>query len=264
MNLGVYGINYQYGGRAVLEEVSFEVDKGQVVSLIGPNGSGKSTLLKILAGILPLSRKGCSGQVRLHGTEFLSQAPHWRAQQIAYVSADLSAEFPLTAYEAVGLGRTSYGLRILRRAQQEDARIIRESMERCFCWELRARDLHSLSGGERQLVALARALAQGAKVLLLDETLSRMDLNHQALVGRLLRDLAFKEWTILLVSHDVNLASEWADVCIFLQKGRKIAEGPTVKSLTEERIRALYPGADLIVGKNPATGAPKVFFGKGI
>ena len=137
-------------------------------------------------------------------------------------------------------------------------------MVRCFCWALRDRDLHTLSGGERQLVALARALVQGAKVFLLDESLSRMDLHHQAAIGKLLTELAAESFSILLVSHDINIASEWARTALLMKGGRRIAHGPIRDVLNEKNIRALYPSSDLVVGVNPASGAPKVFFGRGI
>lgn len=259
---GAYGMTYQYGrGAPVLDGVSFEIAKGEIMALLGPNGSGKSTLMKLAAGILPLKGPNCSGVVRFKGSEFLSQPPHWRAKHVAYVAPDLRAEFPLTAEEAVMLGRICHGVGLLKQVSEQDREAVRSAMEQCLCWGLRDRDLHTLSGGERQLVALARVIAQGARVLFLDESLSRMDLNHQAMIGRLLRRLAEQGYSILLVSHDLNLASEWADTCVLLRAGRDVAKGPLREVLTEERVRALYPGADLVVGANPVSGAPKVFFG---
>jgi iron complex transport system ATP-binding protein len=118
-----------------------------------------------------------------------------------------------------------------------------------------------LSGGERQLVALSRALVQGARVLFLDEALSRMDLHHQAAVGQLMVELAAEGYAFILVSHDINIASEWARTALMLRRGTRIAYGPIREVLTQERVLELYPGSKLVVGSNPATGAPKVFFG---
>jgi iron complex transport system ATP-binding protein len=261
--LGGYGISYAYAGPAVLREVSVELFRGEIVALLGPNGSGKSTLMKILAGLLPVGASGArTGQVRYLGTGFLERPPSERAQCVTYVPADLRAEFPLTALEAVLMGRVCRGSSLLRRTTGEDLDAAQAAMERCRCWGLRARDLHGLSGGERQLVALARAVAQGARVLLLDETLSRMDLDHQAVIGRLLRELASSEgYSVLWVSHDVNLATEWADQCVLLRRsGEKVAQGATRDVLTAERLRALYPGAELRVAPSPASGMPKVYF----
>ncbi len=256
--LGVYGLSYRYGTRTVLEDVSFELEKGELLALLGPNGSGKSTLMKAIAGVLPLPRD--SGVVRYKGGNFLSESPRWRASQVAYVAPELRAEFPLTAGEAVQLGRTCHGAGFFERLAKEDREAMEWAMRSCLCWGLRERDLDTLSGGERQLVALARALAQGARVLFLDEALSRMDLNHQAAIGKLLRDLCKKSWTILLVSHDVNVASEWADTCLLLREGRRVGYGKLRETLDDGALAKLYPGSELFVGPNPATGAPKVFF----
>src|SRR3990172_8000481 len=117
----------------------------------------------------------------------------------------------------------------------------------------------SLSGGERSRVSVARALAQEAKVLLLDEALSPMDLDQQAVVGRLLVRLAESGYGIVLVAHDVNLASEWASSCVLFERGRSVARGPVAEILHGEKFRRLYPEAEMVAGRNPATGKPKGF-----
>jgi iron complex transport system ATP-binding protein len=264
-----FGLRWSYGGRAdsgpgakvVLKDVTIELERGTVTALLGPNGSGKSTLLRALAGLLPLARNGSNGIVRHRGTRLAELTSAERARAVAYVPSDLRAEFPVTALETVLMGRLCHAPGTLRKASLRDLDIARESMERCFCWGLRDRDLASLSGGERQLVAVARALAQQSRALLLDESLSRMDLNHQALIGRLLKGLAAEDYAILWVSHDVNLALEWSDHCFLLKGGERLAEGPLREQLTTARLRELYPGAELVVGSNPSTGAPQVFFG---
>jgi iron complex transport system ATP-binding protein len=258
--LAAYGVTYAYGDLDVLNEISLELDRHEILALLGPNGSGKSTLLKILAGILPIRGGSGSGHVNFAGRDLSLLKSSERAQSVAYVASDLRAEFPLTAFEAVMMGRSCLSRSLLSRFSSHDEDAVHAAMEQCYCWGLRSRDLHTLSGGERQLVILARAIAQGARVLLLDEALSKMDLNHQALVGRLLRSLAQEGYAIILVSHDVNLGTEWADTCLLLNKGRTVAHGPVREVLIEDRIRSLYPGAELIVGANPVTGMPKVFF----
>jgi iron complex transport system ATP-binding protein len=136
------------------------------------------------------------------------------------------------------------------------------AMEQFHCWDWRDRDLQTLSGGERQLVSLARAFAQGARILFLDESLSQMDLHHQAHTGKLLKKMTEQGYAVVLVSHDVNLAAEWADTALLLgPRGQgKIAHGPMREVLTEQNLKKLYPGADLVVGTNPVSHAPKVFF----
>jgi iron complex transport system ATP-binding protein len=119
--------------------------------------------------------------------------------------------------------------------------------------------IETLSGGERQLVALARGLAQGAKILLVDETLSQMDLNHQFVIGHMLKELAQNGWSILLVAHDVNLALEWIDSAILVKNGKKVAQGSVQEVIKPEFMSILYPGVELTIGKSPTNSVPKVF-----
>lgn len=257
--LGVYGISYRYGSRQVLDEVSFELEEGEFLSLLGPNGSGKSTLLRAIAGVLRLPAS--SGQVRLKGEEFLSQSPRYRARNVAYVASDLRAEFPVTAGEAVWMGRICRDPAVPGKVTASEDEIVRHAMEICLCWNLRGRMLSTLSGGERQLVALARAIAQGPKVLLIDEALSRMDLNHQAEIGKMLKAQTKEGRAVILVSHDLNIATEWADSLLLLKAGKVLKRGKLAEVLTADTVGALYPGAELSVAPSPTTKAPKVFFG---
>jgi len=260
---GAFGITFTPHKREnpILEEVSFELEKGEILALIGPNGSGKTTLLKAISGLHSLRGRGCSGVVQFKGSDFLSLSARERAQRVAYVGSELNPEFPLRAEDVVLLGRTSQGGSLLHRMSEEDRQQVQWAMERTFCWSFRHRELASLSGGEKQLVALARALVQGAKILLIDEALSKMDLNHQAQVGKMLRSLAREGWSIVLVAHDLNLASEWASSGILLKNGRKVASGLMSEIITQEKLRLLYPETNLVVAPNPATGTPKIFFG---
>ncbi|CAK9249840.1 unnamed protein product [Sphagnum jensenii] len=249
-SLGVYGVTYTFGEKAILDSVSFEMDSGEVLALLGPNGAGKSSLLKIIAGILEPSSVGpakISLQIRLRGEELgtnRSQVQS-RARLMTYVGPELRAEFPLTAYETVMMGRLCHHPDLFMNFSENDLKAVEGAMKRCFCWEYRDRDLNTLSGGERQLVALARAVAQESRILLLDEVLSKMDLHHQAKIGRLIRELASEGKSIILVSHDVNLASEWAHTALFLFKGNVIARGPIAEVMTEKIFLKAYPDAKL-------------------
>ena len=264
--LGVYGLSFGYasarGARAAVHEVSFELEAGEFVALLGPNGSGKSTLMKLISGVQSF-RRGCGeGQIRCTGVDFLGLSPGARATKINYIGAELLADFPLTAFEAVLMGRSVAGAGLFSPASEEDRSRVEEAMRLCACWELARRDLRELSGGERQLVAVARALAQGAKILFLDEALSRMDLHHQALIGELLKGLCReKGYTVLLVSHDWNLATEWASRCILLKSGRILKQGLPAEVLTSQNLGELYPHAPVWVGPHPTHGGPKIYFG---
>ncbi|MEK6577882.1 MAG: ABC transporter ATP-binding protein [Bdellovibrionota bacterium] len=258
--LTVAAVSYWFGDNKALNEFSFELDTGEWLAVFGPNGSGKSTLLKLIAGVISVSRYGTNGEVLLRGGSVFKMDQATRAAQIAYVSADLRAEFPLTAWEAVALGRICHSTEMLRKLRKDEAELVQKVMKECFCWELREREISTLSGGERQLVLLARALAQGSRILLLDETFSKMDLNHQSAMGAVLKKQVKEGKSIVMVSHDLNLASEWADTCVFISKGMRIAHGKMATVLTEANLKKIYPQTPLAIGKNPVTGAPKVFF----
>jgi iron complex transport system ATP-binding protein len=258
---GVYGISYRVRQgseqRSILEEISFEMEQGEILALLGPNGAGKSTLLKILSGIL---RPVTGSQVKLRGEELTQMTPQARARMITYVGVELRAEFPLTAIEAVMMGRFCHHPMLSHRLSKEDLEEIRNAMEECRCWSFKDQELQTLSGGEKQLVALARALAQQSKIIILDEALSKMDLHHQSTVGKLLKKIAKKGRSFILVSHDVNLAAEWSDTALLLVKGAKKAHGKMGDVLTDRHFQSAYPDAEIAVGKNPFTGAPQLFF----
>jgi iron complex transport system ATP-binding protein len=265
--LGVYGLSHFYSSsRPVFEDLSFEVSQGDFLALLGPNGCGKSTLLKLVAGILPLNskliRQGSGGQIKFRGEDFLGESHAFKARTIAYVGQDFRTEFSLSAFEAVMLARTAAASGFAEHISTRDQDVVKQAMEECHCWEWRDRDLQTLSGGERQLVALARAFAQGAKILFLDESLSQMDIHHQAYAGKLLKEKTQQGYSVVLVSHDVNLAAEWADQALLLgPRGQgRVAYGPMRETLTETNLKKLYPGAELVIGSNPVSGAPKVFF----
>jgi iron complex transport system ATP-binding protein len=257
--LSANSIHFKYrpSGNSVLSDVSIQATPGKLVALLGPNGSGKSTLLKILAGLIPPSQ----GSVSFGAQDFLKWAPLQRAKEVVYVPAYFPTEFPMTAYEAVMMGRTALSTGFMSRVSEKDRSSVNEALQLCQCSHLRDRMLHELSGGERQLVALARAIAQGAKILVLDEALSQMDLSHQSLIGRMLENLVLSQsYAIILVAHDVNLAAEWASDCILLKDGKTVAAGSSSETLTQANIEKLYPDAQLKVSRSPFSGKPGVFF----
>ena len=257
--LGVYGVNYPDR----VSHVSFELKRGEILALLGPNGSGKSTLLKLISGLIPLypESKGLgSGQVFHLGQDLSTVPPARRASKIAYIGSSFQTEFPMRVEDAVRIARVSQKKRFLNQLTHEDQLKIEWAMEKCFLQPLKGRFIHTLSGGERQRVALASGLAQGAKILFLDETLSQMDLHHQAFMGQMLKELVNDLFSIILVSHDLNLATEWAENVLFMLDGEKRFYGPLEHTFIEEHIRMIYPHANLSVLPSPTSGKPKVFF----
>jgi iron complex transport system ATP-binding protein len=259
MLIQVDEVSHRYGEKPVLRNVSLDIQAGQILGLIGPNGCGKSTLLKIIAGILPVE----SGRILLEDGRDLREFSNLeRARTVAYIGAELRSEFPISGYDAVMLGKIAQGQSALSLPKKQDDLQVLAAMKRTDCVALKDRNIQTLSGGEKQLISLARGLVQGAKVLLLDESLSQMDLHHQAQVGNLLLELAAEGYGVVLVSHDLNLTAEWADRCTLLSLGEKIAEGPTQKVFTTDNLKMLYPLTELILGSNPSSGTPKVYFKK--
>lgn len=271
--LSAYGITYSWPGRAnkpALKEINLDIQRGDFVALLGPNGSGKSTLMKLLAGILPVQRSGTrgegglSGHVRYLGQEFLSSAQAKKAQQIAYVGPEIRADFPLTAYETVLLGRTCHQSGFFRRPSSEDLAAVEKAMNQCGCAALKDCSLEALSSGERQLVSLAKALAQEARILLLDEALSKMDLNYQLRVGDLLKCLCGEGYSVVVTSHDIHLAIEWADRVIWLKSGAKIFDGSVDGGIEEGLLQSIYPGTAIQVEQaSSAVTRPRVQFKRG-
>ena len=212
--LEVHNLSFGFNDSLLLKEISFSIAAGELVALIGPNGCGKTTLLKTLLGLLPPN----SGSVILFGQPLSTLEPKARAKTIAYVSQQPASSFPLTVRELVALGRYPHGGR--GRESEADTLAITHALERTAAIELRDRQFNTLSGGEKQKVLIARALAQQARVLLLDEPTLHLDLNFQLQILSALKRLCIDEGiTIITVLHDVNLVSLFADKALLLGGG---------------------------------------------
>lgn len=223
----------------VLDEVSFEVSRGEVLAVIGPNGSGKSSLLKFVSGVLPIDawhvRKHWSGHVRVHGSDLLSLVPAARARQVLYLGSHLQCDFPLTVREFVELGNRA-GVGSAGGALSVDA-----ALAECDAGSLARREIRTLSGGERQRVALARAYAQGARILIVDEAFSQMDLHHLERIRAQMRALAQRGWAIVLVTHQIERLGDWADRGLLLASGRVLAQGPVREIISPQSLARAYP-----------------------
>jgi iron complex transport system ATP-binding protein len=231
------GIRYSYrGGREALRGVDASLSSGSFAAIIGPNGSGKSTLLRILAGLLPRS----GGSLEVAGIDPGTMKSRHRARRIAYLPQDEPEELPFTALELVLMGRFAYqGL--LPFDRDEDLTVARECLALVEAQELEDRLLVEMSGGERQRIHLARALAQMPRVLLLDEPSSSLDLHHQIEAYRLLRRLVDEERrTVVVVSHDLNLPAAFAEQVIVLSQGEVHAAGPPLEILRASVLEPVY------------------------
>ncbi|QDI89919.1 ABC transporter ATP-binding protein [Salicibibacter halophilus] len=226
-----------YGQRAVVQDVSFTINEGEMLGIVGPNGSGKSTLLQLCTGALPLM----GGEVRLCGHRLQTYKDKERAQLLAVVSQQASVYFYYTVREFVALGRYPHTRRWLSVFNEKDEDAIERAMAEMDVAQYRNQPLQTLSGGERQRVYLARAFAQRPAVILLDEPTNHLDIAYQ------MKFLdALKKWSVAkggavgIIFHDLNLAALYCDRVLLLEEGeRKICDEPA-QVLTKERIYAHY------------------------
>jgi iron complex transport system ATP-binding protein len=251
--LSLQSITIRYHARTILHDLSFDVQAGEVVALIGPNGVGKSTLIRAISSGVPIA----SGRVLIADHDVLRLPIEQRARLVAVVPQAVRLPESFTVLETVLMGRTAY-LGWLGRETEADRTITQAAMERTDVTELAARRIGELSGGEQQRVLIARALAQSAKTLLLDEPTAHLDLKHQAGILSLVRDLAKNEgYAILIALHDLNLAALYADRVALLSNGTLVALGTPPDVLTSERLSPVY-GLNISVYEHPVNGGPWV------
>ena len=232
--------------------VSLRVDAGEVLGLIGPNAAGKSTLARIACGLLRPS----AGSVRLRGDDAFALPRRERARRVAFLSQDEPADLPFTAREVALMGRAPHlGLWALE--APGDRALAESALAEADALDLADRPVTQLSGGERQRVFLARAFAQDAALLVLDEPTGALDLSQQVLLVRAVRRRAQSGRGALLVLHDLALAGAACDRLVLLRAGRMLAEGPSLEVLRPEVLGAAY-GTEVHVVPDPATGQPLV------
>jgi iron complex transport system ATP-binding protein len=242
-----------YGRRRVLEALSLAAQAGEVLVLLGPNGAGKTTLLRALARLLPPQE----GQVLLYDRDVWTLPPRLAAREIALMPQSERRDWPLTVEECVRLGRAPHRGWLLPYAS-EDRRIVEEALQAAELLELRERPITELSGGEWRRMALARAVAQQARVLLLDEPTAGLDLKYQAEMLRLVRGMAVdKQLVVVLTLHDLNQAALYGDRLALLARHELAALGPAEEVLTAERISRVY-GVPVAVMPHPVYQTPMV------
>jgi iron complex transport system ATP-binding protein len=220
----------------VVHDISLSIDRGSVVSVLGPNGSGKTTLLKLLAGVLRPS----NGVVRLDGADIAAMSRAAIARRIAVVPQETHPAFEYTVLEMVLMGRYPH-LRPFQLEGPDDIRLAREALASTGTAALESRDFDTLSGGEKQRVVIAVALAQASDILLLDEPTASLDLAYQLEIAALVRRLNRERGvTLVLSTHDLNLAAAVSDRVMLLAGGRVLAMGATADVLTPENIARTF------------------------
>ncbi len=236
-----------------LADVSVEIAPGEIVGVIGPNSSGKTTLIRLLTRVL----EPASGEIRLEGVPVRSLSRTDLARRVAVVPQGILPQFPFTVGELVLMGRYPHDPGRYFESPR-DRSVAREAMEATSVLELADMPLEHLSGGERQRAVIARALAQEPRLLVLDEPTAHLDLRYQVEAAALLRRLNRERGTtILLVSHDLNLAAEVCDRLLLLSQGRVAALGGPETVLDEGLLASVF-GCAVVVDKNETTGRPVV------
>ena len=241
MSIEVKNLNFSYGDRQVLHDISFTVGSGEFLSILGPNGVGKSTLFRCVLGLL----SGYTGTVCIDGTDVRSFSVREMAKHIAYIPQSSHPIFNYSVSDIVLMGRTS-GLSTFRSPKKKDVEICQWAMEKVGISHLALRCFHRLSGGEQQLVLIARALVQKAPVLMLDEPTANLDFGNQLRVLEQVRSLSREGYTVIQTTHHPEQSYLFSDRILTIQNGRVLKEGPPEDVLTEETIRALY-GVDVEV-----------------
>lgn len=247
MSLKVRNLKFSYNGKDVLNGIDLDLKGGELVGLVGPNGSGKSTLLKCMDGLLE-PRKG---RILLDGRDMKALSRRQIARRVGYIPQNTSSLFPKTVFDTVLMGRLPHGSWAPGKRDIEiTSRVICEfGLE-----ELTGRELNSLSGGQKQKVIIARAVAQEGDVLLLDEPTSSLDLANQIDVMELVKDQTLKDKIAVMAVHDLNLALRYCDRFALLKGGLIIAGGDS-DSLSREVLEEVYDIKAWVLGK----GKEKVF-----
>jgi iron complex transport system ATP-binding protein len=256
--LSVEQVSYAYSANPsqaplfTLEATSFQAKPGEVVAILGPNASGKSTLLKLIAGALaPLS-----GRILLNGFVTHSLTPRTRAQRIAVVQQESLLLFPSHVWEFVLQGRHAHG-RSLRFESDDDVMIAKNALAQVGAADLSDRSMDQISGGEKQRVILARALAQQPLLLLLDEPTLHLHIAAQVDLLHTLRRLAAENrYTVVVVTHELNLAAEYTDQVVLMQRGRCLRVGPPSSIYQRELLEQVFQ-TPLTVELGPS-GRPRV------
>lgn len=246
-------VSFSYADRLVIKDVELSVKKSELVGLIGPNGSGKTTLIKLINGVLHPSE----GEIRLDGLKLRQLKRRTIAQRVAVVPQQFNIPFAFKVCEIVMLGRTPF-LNILSNGSKREYSIVNQALEAVDIKPLERRFFNELSGGERQKVLLAMALAQQPELLLLDEPTAHLDISHQVeilqLVSRLNKD---QGTTVIAAVHELNLASFYFQRLILLREGRIFADGSPREVLTPQIIEEVF-SARVQVEPHPLADVPHI------
>ncbi|MCT8978162.1 heme ABC transporter ATP-binding protein [Clostridium sp. CX1] len=247
----VQNLDYSYEDKKILQDININFKENKFYSIIGPNGSGKTTFIKNLSKILEPKKNS----ILIEDKDIISYKNKELAKKVSTVPQNTILDFDFSALDIVLMGRSPYISR-LQSENDKDMELVKNAMEMTNTWQLREKNISSLSGGEQQRVLIARALAQDTKIILLDEPISHLDLYHQV---ELLDTIKFlnRDITIITVLHDLNLAAQYSDEILLMSKGRIISQGSPEEVITKKNIKEVY-NMDVHLLKNPSNGRPHI------
>jgi iron complex transport system ATP-binding protein len=254
--IGIQNLSFSYTEELVVNEVSFSIADGEFVGIIGPNGAGKSTLLKLMDGIL--QSKG--GRIYIKEKLLQKYTRKQLAKMIGFVPQHFTTAFSFSVSDVVLMGRYSH-LSPFSSESTEDYQIIEKSMKSTDVWKFRHRQFGNLSGGEKQRVVLASALAQEPQILLLDEPTSSLDIKYQYQFYSILQELQqSRGLTIVVVTHDINLAARYCRRLILLKNGKLVDDGSPDKVITKKMMESVYE-VEVEILSHPRDGKPLLTLG---
>ncbi|MDR1690545.1 MAG: ABC transporter ATP-binding protein [Candidatus Methanoplasma sp.] len=234
MELELKDVSFGYDEKLVIKDISFKIERSELISVLGPNGVGKSTLIHCMNRILTPN----SGSVRVDGVDVKEIPSKELAKMIGYVPCSSSTTFPMSVADTVMLGRYPHSG---NRRTDKDLRVVHSVIRLLGIEDLSMRSFNELSAGQHQKVMLARGLAQESKILLLDEPTSNLDIKHQMAVARLLKNLSrVKDIIVIMICHDLNIASRYSDRIIMMHEGSVFADGTPDEVITPENIETVY------------------------
>lgn len=250
----VEDLDFSYGNKSILKNISLSIKAGSFVSIIGPNGSGKSTFLRNLSRYL----KPQKGIIMLGNDDIRKLSQKETSKRISVVPQNILMEFDYKVKDIVLMGRYPY-IKRLKGETAEDIKIAERAMKYTNALEFSNRHFSELSGGEKQRVILAQALAQQPRVLLMDEPISHLDLQYQVEILDLVKKMTLEEGlTSIAVLHDLNMASTYSDYIIMLKDGKVFCKGEPEEVLTVENIARTF-NTNVSINKNPVTGKPYIY-----
>lgn len=249
----VNNLSFSYGDKEILSELSFQINKGEILGIIGPNGSGKTTLLSVLSGFFT----NIQGEVLFQGKNVKEYKKIDLARSFAFLEQEGTPHLSFTVEEIVLMGTYPWQKQLLKDSRGY-LEIVDSALKTLEIGDLRNVPLYKLSGGERQLVALARAMVQQPQVIFLDEPTNFLDIRHQVLFMQHIKNWQEeKQLTVIMVLHDLNLAAQYCDRLVLLNKGKIEAVGKADEVIKESYISKAY-STEVIVIEHPIYKKPQI------